>query len=523
MTRQCARVLLMFVFAWWMGALVPGGLGLDVAAAQEPPRAGGVLKIATIGEPPTLDPHATTATITKQIMWHVFETLFTWDPHYNPIPMLVDSSTISDSGLTYTFKLRRGVKFHNGKELGAQDVVASLTRWGRISNTGKPVWKTVDAILAKDASTVVIHLKQPSGTLVTSLSLTATSIYPREIVDASGDGPLKEYVGTGPFRFVDHKPDRYVRLARFKDYTARAEPPNGFGGRRTAYVDEILFIPVPDVAVRVAGIETGEYHYAERIKPDLYERLKSMPGIVPVAIKPALWPTAVFNHKQGIMTDRRLRQAIQAALDLEPAMAAAIGNKAFYRLDPSLVVAEAPQWYSRAGAELYNQKNPAKAQKLMREAGYAGQPIRWMTTQEYDYMYKTALVSKQQLEAIGFKIDLQLVDVATLTTRRWKPEVWDIFSTGYPFYPEPTAISVIPCQGQGWWCPEEKEKALAAVSRESDQKKRKAAWDRVQAVFYEDVGAIKYGDFFPLGVMRKELRGHQPTAEMALWNAWLAR
>jgi peptide/nickel transport system substrate-binding protein len=503
--------------------LTQAAIGTPVASAQEPPRAGGVLKVAVIGEPPSLDPHATTATITRQIMWHVFETLFTWDAHYNAIPMLVDTYAISDSGRTYTFKLRRGVKFHNGKELVAADVVASLTRWGKIANAGKPVWRTVQSIEARDPSTVVVSLKEPSGSLVTSLAMTGTSIYPKEIIDAAGDAPLKDLIGTGPFRFVEHRPDRYVRLARFKDYAARAEPANGFGGKRTAYVDEILFIPVPDMAVRAAGVETGEYHFAERIKPDLYDRLKALPDLVTGPIKPAIWVAGVFNHKQGQMTDVRLRQAVQAALDLEPAMAAAIGNKAFYRLDPSLAVLEAPQWYSKVGAELYNQKNPEKARKLMREAGYSGRPVRWITTQEYDYMYKTALVSKQQLEAVGFKVDLQVLDWATLTQRRMKPELFDIFSTAYPFSAEPTLLSPIPCQGHGWWCPDEKEKALAVAMRESDQKKRKAAWDRVQAAFYQDVGAIKFGDFFPLAVMRKELRNHQPTVEMAFWNAWLAR
>src|SRR5690348_4562106 len=99
-------------------------------AAQEAPKAGGVLKVATIGEPPTLDLHTTTAVIVQQITWHIYEGLYTYDKSYNAVPLLVESHAVSDAGRTYTFKLRRGVKFHNGKELGAADVVASLRRWG---------------------------------------------------------------------------------------------------------------------------------------------------------------------------------------------------------------------------------------------------------------------------------------------------------------------------------------------------------------------------------------------------------
>ena len=98
------------------------------------------------------------------------------------------------------------------------------------------------------------------------------------MADAAGDKPIKEYIGTGPFRFVEHKPDRHIRVARFKEYAARAEPPDGAGGKRTAWVDEILFMPVPDVAVRLAGIESGEYHFAQSIKQDQYDRAQGQPA-----------------------------------------------------------------------------------------------------------------------------------------------------------------------------------------------------------------------------------------------------
>src|SRR5882724_6484282 len=201
------------------------------AAAQETPRMGGFLKIASIGEPPTLDIQATTTVLTYEIMWHVYEPLFTHDRGWNPIPMLADTHAVSDRGLRYTITLRRGVKFHNGKELTAADVVASLKRWGQVASLGKVIWPGVESIEAKDPYTVVIFLKQPSGSLLYALSEPSATIYPREVVDAAGTGPINEHIGTGPFRFVEHKPDRHIKLVRFKDYAARAEPPNGFGGK----------------------------------------------------------------------------------------------------------------------------------------------------------------------------------------------------------------------------------------------------------------------------------------------------
>ena len=504
-------------------ALVVLALAAASAGAQDQPRMGGVFKAAMIGEPPTLDLHTTTAVIVQQITWHVYEGLYTYDKSYNAVPLLVDSHAVGDSGRTYTFKLRRGVKFHNGKELTAADVVASLKRWGRLATPGKQFWRNVEGVEAKDPSTVAMYLKEPSGALLMGLARpnNGAVIYPKEIVDAAGDNPVKEVIGTGPYRFVEHKPDRHVRLTRFKEYAARTDAPEGFGGKRTAYLDEILFVPVPDVAVRLAGVETGEYHVGQQIQQDQYDRMKTMPAVVAAISKPEGWTTAVLNHKQGLMTDKRVRQAFQAALDMEPIMAAGFGNKAFYRLDPGLSFAEQPQWHSRVAGELYNQKNPAKAKKLLADAGYAGQPVRWITTKEYQWMYKNALVAKQQLEAVGFKVDLQVVDWATLVQRRNKPEVWDVFSTGITFNPEPAFSTATICNWPGWWCHEDKEQWMEALARESDPRKRRAMWEKVQTLFYEDVGRVKFGDYFGLTAVRKEVQGYRATNEMNLWNVWL--
>jgi peptide/nickel transport system substrate-binding protein len=495
------------------------------ALAQEQPRAGGILKVAMIGEPPTLDLHTTTAVITQQIMWHVFETLYTYDRQYNPIPLLVEGHTVSDNGRTYTFRLRRGVKFHNGRDMTAEDVVLSLTRWGKLATPGKAIWKNVEGIEAKDPATVVMYLKDPSAALILGLARpnNGAVIYPKEIMAAAGDTAIKENIGTGPYRFVEHRPDRHIRLARFKEYSARADAPNFFGGKRVAYVDEIRFIPVPDVAVRLAGVESGEYHFAQQIKTDQYARVKAMPALVASIVKPTGWSTAVLNHKQGLMTDKRLRQAVQAALDMEPIMAAGFGDKAFYRLDPGLMHQEQPQWHSKVGGELYNQKNPEKARKLLRDAHYAGQPVRWITTKEYEYMYKHALVAKQQLEAVGFKIDLQVVDWATLVQRRNKPELFDIFSTAITFNPEPALNTGVQCNWPGWWCLPDKEQWLESVARETDPRKRKAMWEKVQLLFYEDVGRIKLGDWFGLQVHGKDVRGYVTSNEQPFFNVWLAK
>jgi peptide/nickel transport system substrate-binding protein len=493
-------------------------------AAPQSPKKGGILKVGVIGEPPTLDGHATTAVLTREIGINMFEGLYALDVKLQPVPLLAEGHEVLDGARRYVIRLRSDVKFHNGKPMGAADVVASLRRWGTVASTGKSVFKNVEAVEAKSPTSVEIRLKEASGSLITVLAQvdSAAVIYPKEVVDASGEGQLKEFIGTGPFKFIEHKPDRHIRLARFDGYVPRSEPSSGLAGQRIAYLDELHFLPVPDYSTRQAGMITGEYGYIQQIKPDQYDRIKAAAGVEPVVVKPYGWVTIALNTKQGMMTDKRLRQAIQAALDMDPMMLAGLGHKEFYRLDPGLFFQESA-WHSKAGAALYNQRDRDKARRLLKEAGYQGQPVRWIVTTEYEHHYKPALIAKSQLEEIGLKVDLQVSDWATVVQRRAKPELWDAFSTAFVIVPEPTSSAQVLCDWPGWWCSPEKEALLQSMGRELDAKKRYAIWERVQTTFYADAARIKVGDYFRLDARRKDVQGYEPGPYMHFWNVWLDR
>ena len=511
-------------------ALFWAGGAADAQPVREQPRFGGVLKVATEAEPPSLDPHWNASVVTSLPMWHVVETLFTFDGDFNPIPLLAEGYTLAEGGRRHTITLRKGVRFHNGKELTAADVVASLNRWAAMSEAGRSRWKLVREVDAKGSHDVVILLKEPYADLASSLAggQGGAVIYPKEVIDAAGTGPLKQFIGTGPFRLVEHRPKGHVRLARFKDYSARNEPPNGAGGKRVAYLDELLFVPVADSAVRLAGVESGSYHFGAGIKQDQYDRILAMRSVEPRRGSIGFL-AAVLNHKQGLMTSLKLRQAFQAALDMEPIMDAAVGHYLFYRLDPGLWPPEQVFLNSKAGAALYNQKDKAKARRLLKEAGYTGQPVRWLTTNELEHHYKSALVAKQQLEDVGFKIDLQVLDFATLGQTAQsgnKPELYDVFSNMPGMGGQSPVVVQCLSQFSGWWCLEEKERLLVELARETDARKRRSIVDRIQTLFYEDVGQIKFGDRFGLTVVRRELRGDFRSVPFGIpffWNAWLEK
>ena len=506
----------------FLAVLAAVTLGAVASVASQAPRKGGVLRVGMIGEPPTLDAHATTATITREITINVYEGLYALDGKLQPVPLLAEGHDVADAGKRYTIRLRKDVKFHNGKPLTAGDVVASLKRWGGLATNGKAVFKNVEAIEAKGPHAVEIRLKEPSGSLLTALAHVdnAAMIYPKEVIDAAGEGQLKEFVGTGPYKFVEHKPDRHIKLARYDGYANRGEPASGLAGQRAAYLDEILFQPVPDYATRQAGIVTGEYDFIEQVKPDQYERLKATAGVEPVVLKPYGWVTIVLNTKQGLMTDKRIRQAVQAALDTQPMMLAGLGHNDFYRLDPGLFFQE-QVWHTKVSAASYNQHDKDKARRLLKEAGYAGQPLRWIVTTEYEHHYKPSVVAKSQLEDVGLKIDLQVSDWATVVSQRNKPELWDAFTTAFTFQPEPSVAAQILCDWPGWWCNPDKDQLVQALARESDVKKRQAIIEKLQIAFYADAARIKVGDYFRLDARRKDVQGYESGPFMHFWNVWL--
>jgi len=348
----------------------------------------------------------------------MFETLLTFDANLKIIPMLVaDLPKISDDKLTYTFKLRSGVKFHNGKELTTEDVVASINY--------------VDSIEVIDSLTFDLKLTRPLAVALTYIArfTGGAYIYPKELCEKYPEKALEEFIGTGPYKFVDWKPQQYIKMVRYDDYMPVDFPATGFGGKKVAYLDEITWYPIDDPAVRLNGVEGGEYDFSDFISTDEYDRLKDDLDIqtYPSAFRGSC--VIYFNKRVGVFTDVKIRQAALAALDMQPILQVARGNEKFWRTDPGMAL-KSSMWWSDAGKEMYDQNDPEKA-KMLLEAGYNGEKFRMMSTIENSPF---SLVVKQQLEKAGFKIDLQLMDFATLSARRKNPELWEIFNGNMTWY-----------------------------------------------------------------------------------------
>lgn len=476
-------------------------------AAADPANAGGKLDVGYPTQPVTLDAQISSNTAVKDISREIYEQLVTLDENAQVTPMLAESYEVSEDRLTYTFKLREGVKFHNGKELKAEDAVASLNRWIQISTPGKTNFQGAVAEQTDDY-TVVLKLKTPFLLALQLLAdpIPSASIYPKEVVEAAGEDGINEYIGTGPFKLAEWKQDQYIHLEKYDDYAPRSEPSSGAGGKKEALVDDLFFHFVTDESTRLAGIASGEYDIALNISVDNSEQISGNPDLQEF-LSPGGLIGYFYNSNEGLFQNEKARQAVNAALNDDEILLSTFRDERFYTKTSSLVLEQFPDWYSEAGQENYNQNDSEKAKKLLEEAGYNGEEIVIYTTRDYIDQYNVAVVLQQQLEAIGVKVKLDVYDWATLQ-EKLAGSGWDIYPMSYAF--RPTFYQYSFWGGAAGFLKSDKLDGLLQDIRiaESPEAARSAI-DGVQEFVWTEVPFSQIGQSKQITALSKDVAGFQ--------------
>lgn len=496
-------------------------LALGAAAPSWSQTGKSALNLAMVAEPPTLDIQSTPADLVCIIMQHVYEPLFTFDAKSALIPMLAESlPKISADGKVYSITLRKGVMLHSGRELNADDVVASLKRWMDVSPRGKSVAAQVGDLSAKGSHSVEITLKNAYAPLLSQLAMASgmAAIMAKESIAQ----PLRDYVGTGPYRFKERRPDQYVLLTRFDNYSARTEPANGYGGKRVAVMEELRFVPVPNANTRVEGALAGQFHYADLLPIEALARLeKAADKVIPIMTPSFGFPYLVFNTRDGSLTQAAMRRAVQTAIGHGEMLAAGFGDTRFFIAEGNHFPKGTP-FYSDVGTAAYNERDARKAKAMAEKAGYKGESIRILTSRQYDFHYNMALIMAEQLKRAGFKAELNVVEWATLLQRRADPKLWDIYITHSGQFPEPMLSPPQLGDGApGWWTSPAKQQALAALNQEPNPAKRGALWAKVQQVVYDEVPYINVGKFASLSARSPALQAYTPHTYPFFWNTSL--
>ena len=408
---------------------VIAGLALP-AAAQTPPQRGGSLTYAYVSGPGTLDPHVASSLVELEVIHHMFETLVAIDDNYNTRTSLASKVVTSDDAKTFTFTLRKSVKFHNGKEMTSADVLASFERYKRISPNAS-VLADVEAFEAPDPSTFIVRLSKPNAVFVDVLK---SPVYPFAIVPAEQREKAAreiEIIGTGPFSLGEWVKDSHLVLKRFDGYVAdeSAPGPDGLAGRRTAYLDSVRYNFVPEANTRVAALQSGGADVISDVPPDLAKRFDGRSEISVLKIFPFCMQVYVVNTQQGPTKDPLVRQAISAVVNAGDALEA-MGSLS--QATPSLVYAGSPYFQGDATKPFYDQNNPAKAKELLGKAGYKGEKIVLQTNSNYANMRNAILVLAEQMKAAGMNASVDVVDWTTNASNMQRGSgTWNVSTTGF--------------------------------------------------------------------------------------------
>ncbi len=507
--------------------------GAREAAETGKGRYGGTLVVAISQTIAHLDPDKSTDGNLGQIIDHIYEGLFEIDESFKPVPFLAESYEMTDGGKQYAFKLRQGVLFHNGKEMTSEDVQASMQRWFANNGGGKTIAPFVDSVEATGIYEIVVKFKEPYAPFLSFLSSIVANqklrIRPKELIEKYGDEIINEPIGTGPYSFVEWLPDQHVKVKRFEDYSAHSGPSFGYSGKKEAYCDEIIFKFVPEQAVRVAGAQTGQFHFAEGVPTEQYAIYEADPELQVLMIKSNRQGFIIINKGTPPFDNLYARQALLYALDLDELATAVIGDKKFWYLEPSLFPPGNFWNDPGAGAGKYNNYDPEKAKALLKKAGYDGSPVVMINGSDRELEKRTALAVQDQLARVGIKVEPHLYDRATVVKQRRIVDAWSLHASTF-FCPDPDPQVYGAWMGTkkwiGNWDDEDSRKIdeiFARMQRETDFDKRKEIVKEWYDAFFELVPYVKLYYSNSLHVAHKSLKGFELFTRWHFHNCWIEK
>ncbi len=532
--KRSYRLYPFIILTLVMGVLF---LGFVPETAAEEPKKGGTLKFVPHADLKVIDPIWTTAYITRNHGYMIYDVLFALDKDLKVQPQMVDTWEVSTDQLQYTFTLRDGLKWHDGQPVTSEDVVASIKRWGQKDGQGKLLMEFTASLEAVDAKTFRITLKEPFGLVLDALGKPSSNVpfmMPARIAATPPDEQVKETIGSGPYKFVkeEWEPGHKVVYVRNEDYIPRNEPPSFAAGGKRVYVDRVEWLYIPDPATASAALEQGEVDYWEFPPPDFIAGLEQKPNIKVIMADPLgnqAWLRP--NHLHPPFNNKKARQALLWMVKQETYLQAAYGDKRFWRPCPAFLMCGSP-YGSKADSEALMEQDFEKAKQLLKEAGYDGRPVVLMDATDIPTNHNAVLVTAQLLKKIGVNVDLQAMDWSTVVARRAEKKPveeggWNLFHTGWIF-----ADLFTPAVNQGirggcdnawfgWYCSEQMEKLRIEWAKTTDEAKRKELAEEIQKLAMDEVPYIPLGENTNYRAHRDHVKGVLQFAAPVLWNIWL--
>lgn len=496
------------------------------APTDSGPQRGGTLTIAFQRDVLQLDASVLTTEPTP-VRLAIFETLFALDAGNIPQPALATSAAVSSDGLTWTFQLRPGVKFHNGQDFTSADVVASYARFLNVGRMA-PLFKNNGSaeFVATGPLTVEARLTEPYGAFLEAVAAMSGSfiMLPAAIATANvenKDLTIAEIVGTGPYKVKEFIPDNRTVLERFDDYVKHEGEASYLAGPREAYFDEIVVLHIPDNGARVAALLAGEVDMIFPLPADDTVRVDADPNVEYTVTTPGARVYVKFNPTKAPFNDPLIREAVRTAIDPEK-MIIGFGDPKFLNNDFTPRYQEGQGLWVDQSKYYPNDLEAGKA--LMARSTYAGETVILLTgSDRVDFPMSITL--QQTLQKLGMKVEMRVVDGATFGAVRKDITAWDIKPSGGGSLVGVTYLdsSGIDRNNNPWpGIPDSWYAALDAVKNTSTLEERKAAASVVYDIHAEMNYEMWIASAYLIGAHKSDLRNVPPMDTLPFWNIWRA-
>jgi peptide/nickel transport system substrate-binding protein len=519
---------------WMVQALSAMALGAGLMSVPTLAQAQKTLKVVPHANLSSLDPVWTTAFITRNHGYMIYDTLFGTDLDGKVKPQMVDKWSVSKDNLVWTFTLRDGLEFHDGKPVTSEDVIASLKRWASRDSFGGVLNRSVDTWTAKDAKTFELKLKSPFGVMLEALGKPSSNvpfIMPARIAATPGTEQIKEHIGSGPYKFnpADFKPGERVIYTKNEKYKPRSEPANGTTGGKQVFVDRVEWVIIRDPQTQFNALVAGEVDMLEQPAFEQYASLKAQKDVYIHDMSPAGSQFIFrFNHMHPPFNNVKIRQAAMVALGQEQHLKTQVGSPGMFKFCKSMYPCGTP--FASENTGLYTgMADPKRAAQMLKEAGYDGTPVVLMRPTDLAAITKLPLVAKQQLEAAGFKVDMPQMDWASLVARRAKKDApaaggWNAFMTAWTAGDilNPLTMAMMNATGdKGWfgWQDDKQieELKLKFIAATNDAEKKKLA-EQIQLRAMETASHVHLGQYNNPAAVRKNVTDVMAAGAQVFWN-----
>ena len=511
-------------------------LALSAAATSQAFAAGKTITAVMHSDLRVIDPGFTTAYITRDHGYMVYDTLLATDANFKIQPQMADWK-VSDDKLTYTFTLRDGLKWHDGSPVTAEDCVASLKRWGRNDNMGQKLMDFTASIEATDAKTITLKLKEPYGLVLESIGKPSSYVpfmMPKRLAETPPGQQIPEQIGSGPFKFVkaEFQPGVKAVYEKNADYLPRKEAASWTSGGKVVKVDRVEWITMADAQTAVNALQSGDIDFMENPPWDLLPVLAANQDLkIETLNKLGFQTLGRMNFLYPPFDNLRVRRAALLAMNQKDVLDALVGNPEYYKICGAFFVCGTPLATEEGSETLVKGSGMAEAKKALAESGYDDTPVVIMAPGDVVTLKAQPIVAAQLLRDAGFKVDVQATDWQTVVARRasqkpTKEGGWNMFFTNWVGADVVNPIANFSIGGRGknggWfgWAEDAKiEQLKDAYARSSSPEEQKKIAADIQKEAFEQVIYIPLGQFLIPSAWRKSLSGVlDGPATPIFWN-----